>query len=180
MHCSCAISLPPREPRHLLLGDRIQLLPATLWVHVTSKVTGGSSGIRKGSFRVHSCSNLSKGFLVLHILCSLSSQALNCFPLGTARRLGSPKLWLVSSETVWQQSQQCNYGHPALEQPEGQRVAAVASCVRKSQLSWRMATHEINKTQRWHIIIIKKKGTCPLKVYSSCSYISKQKEWRAV
>lgn len=46
------------------------------------------------------CSNLSKGFLVLHIFFSLSSQALNCFPLGAGRMQGVAKLWLPSNEMV--------------------------------------------------------------------------------
>lgn len=91
-------SRPLWETLYLLLGDRMWLLPAVLRLHVSSKVTGGSSGLQSPLAR----SNLSKGFLVLHIFCSSSSQALNCFLLGTARTPGSPKPWLLSSETVWQ------------------------------------------------------------------------------
>lgn len=69
----------------------------------SSKVTASFAGLQ---IRLSLCplglSNSSKGFLVLHIFCSLSSQALNCFPLGTACMQRSPGLWFLSSDLFWQ------------------------------------------------------------------------------
>lgn len=72
-------------------------------LHRGSKVTGSFAGLQ---MRLSLCPlglfNSSKGFLVLHILCSLSSQALNCFPLGAACMRGSPAPWQLSTRLFWQ------------------------------------------------------------------------------
>lgn len=79
------------------------LLSRLLRLHGSSKVTGSFAGPQ---IRLSLCplglSNSSKGFLVPHIFCSLSSQALNCFPLGAACMQGSPEPWLLSTDLFWQ------------------------------------------------------------------------------
>lgn len=65
-------------------------------LHGSSTVTGSFAGLQiRRSLCPLGLSNSSKGFLVLHIFCSLSSQALNCFPLGTACIQGWPEPWML-------------------------------------------------------------------------------------
>lgn len=72
-------------------------------LHGGSKVRGSFAGLQMSlSLCPLGLFNSSKGFLVLHIFCSLSSQALNCFPLGAACMRGSPAPWLLSTRLFWQ------------------------------------------------------------------------------
>lgn len=95
-------------------------------LHGGSKVTGSFTGLQ---MRLSLCplglSNSSKGFLVLHIFCSLSSQALNCFPLGAACMRGSPAPWLLSTCLFWQLKSTLR---SLIPRSASQKVAVVIPC----------------------------------------------------